>query len=856
MAILERLAQNQIVDETPKRNVVVSQAMELARRYRDRLISELPESQLDQLVTLPPRMRESKIAGWVTDMMREEGQLLPGEILSEIIDVVQNEMVGLGPLQPLLRDPSITEIMVNWVRRGEHDVEGYSRVYVERNGLVQSAPPEIRFENQAHLRHIIDRIVSPLGRRIDEASPRVDARLPEGHRVNAIIPPLAVDGPLLTVRKFRKLPFTELDLIERYETASAEMLAFLRACVRAKLNILVSGGTGSGKTTTLNVLASFISSDERIVTIEDAAELRFYENHPHVARLEARPPNVEGVGEVTIQELVRNALRMRPDRIIVGEVRGGEAWDMLQAMNTGHEGSLTTVHANSPRDSFSRLENMVMLAENAKQLPLQPIREQLVSAIDIVVQQNRLPGGKRKIVSISEVVGLRKGQIVMKDIFLFQQTGVGENGVVQGYFSPTGVIPTCLPRLREVLTTSEVQELEGIFSLEYFLRELGGGLIYDKSISEIMINAPDDIYVEQHGRLRKLSTQEIRQMGGTGIRHARQMEHIVATIAARRGRSADGLRPILDARLPDGSRVNAILPPLTHHRDIRDGQGNQEKESSPVITIRRFPEPLPISELLAKATLSEPMAAFLEVCIQINLNILISGGTGSGKTTLLNALSQFIPGDQRIVTIEDVVELQLRQPHWVRLETRPPDEFGEGEVTVRELVRNSLRMRPDRIIVGECRGAEALDMLLAMNTGHRGSMTTMHANSLPDAFYRLEMMTRMAAEARELSSPEIREQMSVLDLAVQVSRMPDGSRKIVSIAEVIKEPETGLTLRELFVFRPTGVSEDTVGQVEGYFQPTGTLPRFFDRAKAYGLHLPEGVFNKKQVVYAQGEKLA
>jgi pilus assembly protein CpaF len=853
MAILERLSQQRTAQENGRSKTAVTQAQELARRYRDRLISELPEAELDQLVSLPPRMRESKIAGWVTDMMREEGQLLPGDTLSEIIDIVQNEMVGLGPLQPLLRDSFVTEIMVNWVRRNETDHEGYSQVYIERNGLIQPAPPDIRFENQAHLRHIIDRIVSPLGRRIDEASPRVDARLPEGHRVNAIIPPLAVDGPILTIRKFRKLPFTDQDLVERYETLTVGMMTFLRACVRAKLNILVSGGTGSGKTTTLNVLSSFIAGQERIVTIEDAAELRFHESHPHVVRLEARPPNVEGEGEVTIRELVKNALRMRPDRIIVGEVRSGEALDMLQAMNTGHEGSMTTVHANSTYDAFSRLENMVMLAESARQLPLQPIREQLASAIHIVVQQSRLPGGKRKIVSISEVQGLRKGQVALKDIFLFQQTGVDENGMVQGYFSPTGVIPTSLSRLREALPAEEAQELEGIFSLDYFFRELGGELLNDKSISEIMINSPEDIYVEQYGRLRKLPLAEIQQLGGVGLRHARHLEHIVETIAARLGRRVDEQRPMVDARLPDGSRVNAILPPLALSRDVQVRAGENETENSPVITIRRFPKPLAIADLLQRATLTEAMTTFLQACIQIQLNILISGGTGSGKTTLLNVLSQFLPGDQRIITIEDVAELQLKQPHWVRLESRPTDEYGEGEVTIRDLVRNSLRMRPDRIIVGECRGAEALDMLQAMNTGHSGSMTTLHANSPLDAFYRLETMTRMAVEARELSSREIRAQMGVLDLVVQVGRLPDGSRKLVSIAEIAKHPETGLSLNEIFSFKQTGMTADTEPRVIGRFQATGHQPAFLERIQAYGISLPEQLFDPAAVVDVYGE---
>ena len=861
MAILDRLPQQRVGHEEIRttKKVALTLAQELARRYRDRLIGEKSEQELDKLVALPPRERESKIAGWVTEMMREEGQILPGATLSEIIDIVQNEMVGLGPLQPLLRDPNVTEILVNWMRRDENDQEGYSKVYIEQDGLIQQAPPEIRFENQAHLQHIINRIVDPLGRRIDKSSPRVDARLPEGHRVNAIIPPLALDGPLLTIRKFRRLPFTEYDLVERYETISPEMNAFLKACVQAKLNIMVSGGTGSGKTTTLNVLASHIPEHERIITIEDAAELRFHENHPHVARLESRPPNVEGKGEVTIHMLVRNSLRMRPDRIIVGEVRGGEALDMLQAMNTGHEGSMTTVHANSTRDAFSRVENMVMMAESAKQLPLQPIREQLANAINIVIQQNRLPGGKRKIVSISEVQGMRKGQIMIKDIFLFQQTGVDDSGVVEGYFTPTGVIPASLPRLKEALKAKEARQLEGLFSLEYFVRELGMKLMRDKSISEIMINSAEDIYIEQKGRLRKLTPEEIREFGGSGIRHAKHLEHIVETVAARLGRRVDTQRPMVDARLPDGSRVNAILPPLTLNREAHiSSDGKEEKPSSPVITIRRFPEPFKMSNLLQRASLSPDMADFLAASIRVKLNVLVSGGTGSGKTTLLNVLSAFIPEDERIITIEDVAELQLKQPHWIRLESRPADEFGEGATTIRDLVRNSLRMRPDRLVVGECRGSEALDMLQAMNTGHSGSMTTLHANSPQEAFLRLETMVRMAAEARELSSEEIRAQMAVLDLVVQTSRMPDGSRKIVSIAEVTQQGEIGQPMEPIFSFEQTDLEEkeSEATAVIGHFQPTGVQPQLLSKIHAYGISLSESAFEPNNKTYVHGETIS
>lgn len=347
-------------------------------------------------------------------------------IAAEMVD----EIIGYGPITPLLNDSEINEVMVN----------GPDQVYVERNGMLQLT--EVKFRDNDHVMNIIDRIVSPLGRRIDESMPMVDARLPDGSRVNAIIPPLSLNGPVITIRKFAKDPFTVEDLIE-FGTMTREMAEFIEACVKARLNIVVSGGTGSGKTTTLNVLSSFIPENERIVTIEDAAELQL--RQPHVITLESRPPNIEGKGAVSIRDLVRNALRMRPDRIIVGEVRSGEALDMLQAMNTGHDGSLTTGHANSPRDMLSRLETMVLMA--GMELPVRAIREQISSAIDLIIQQSRLRDGSRKITHITEVQGMEGEVITLQDIFIFFQTGVDENGKVKGYFKSTGIRPKFTERL-------------------------------------------------------------------------------------------------------------------------------------------------------------------------------------------------------------------------------------------------------------------------------------------------------------------------------------------------------------------------------------------------------------------------
>jgi pilus assembly protein CpaF len=375
--------------------------------------------------------RSTYVRQTVTNLLKKEEIPLSVSEKKQIIDSVVSNIIGLGPLDPLINDDSISEIMVN----------GPDQIYVEKKGRLYLTGT--KFKNDAQVMTVLDRIVSPLGRHVDESSPMVDARLKDGSRVNAIIPPLALNGPTITIRKFPKDSITAKDLIA-WKSASARMMMFLEACVKAKLNIIVSGGTGSGKTTLLGVLSAYIPDSERIVTIEDAAELRLQQSH--VVRLEARPANIEGKGRIAIKDLVVNALRMRPDRIIVGECRGGEALDMLQAMNTGHDGSLTTGHANSPRDMMSRLETMVMMS--GMELPSRAIREQIASAINIVVQQSRLPDGSRKITSISEILGMEKDEIVMQEIYKFIQTGLDENGKIIGKFAPTGVRPRCMNKLK------------------------------------------------------------------------------------------------------------------------------------------------------------------------------------------------------------------------------------------------------------------------------------------------------------------------------------------------------------------------------------------------------------------------
>ncbi|HEX8599564.1 MAG TPA: CpaF family protein [Chloroflexia bacterium] len=393
--------------------------VDLKNRVQQKLIAEL-DPKLDLSKTEEVRRQVEDIFNEILD---SENIILSRVDRARLFEAVAAEILGFGPIEPLLKDASISEVMVN----------GPKSVYIERHGRLEKT--NITFQNDEHVMRVIDRIVAPLGRRIDEASPYVDARLPDGSRVNAIIPPLALNGPVITIRKFSKDPLTVDDLI-RFGSVTPEMATFLKACVEARLNIIVSGGTGSGKTTTLNVLSHWIPADERIVTVENAAELQLRQDH--VVTLESRPANIEGKGEVSIRDLVINCLRMRPDRIVVGECRGGEALDMLQAMNTGHDGSLTTLHANSPRDALGRLETMCLMA--GMELPVRAIREQIASAVDLFVQQERMKDGTRKLTSVTEVQGMEGDVVVMQEIFLFEQTGL-EGGKIVGRMKPTGIRP-------------------------------------------------------------------------------------------------------------------------------------------------------------------------------------------------------------------------------------------------------------------------------------------------------------------------------------------------------------------------------------------------------------------------------
>ncbi len=421
---LDRLRMHRQVTTPPR-----DRLSELKKQVQDRLLAELDATSMDLTNTEEVR-RTIEVA--YSNILAQENIALSRQERERLLEQLVAEIIGYGPIQPFLLDEGITEVMVN----------GPNAVYIERDGKISKT--DVVFESEDHVMRIIDRIIAPLGRRCDESSPYVDARLPAGHRVNAIIRPLSLVGPCLTIRKFRRVPLS-IDEMIKLGTFTHELVSFLEACVRGRLNIVISGGTGSGKTTTLNVLSSFIPNDERIITIENAAELQLRQEH--VVTLESRPPNIEGRGEITIRNLVVNALRMRPDRIVVGEVRAEEALDMLQAMNTGHDGSMTTLHANSPRDAIARLETMCLMS--GMDLPLRAVREQVASAVDLIVHQERMRDGSRKVVSVTEVQGMEGDVVVLQDIFVFEIQSI-DHGKVIGQLRPTGVRPKFVEKLESL----------------------------------------------------------------------------------------------------------------------------------------------------------------------------------------------------------------------------------------------------------------------------------------------------------------------------------------------------------------------------------------------------------------------
>ncbi len=828
--------------------------------------------------------------------------------------IVQN-MIGYGLLEPLLNDDSLEEVMVVGTRKHVY-------VYHRKHGMCKT---NIIFDNDAEIEKIINRIARSIGRRVDLTSPLLDARLPDGSRVNATIPPVSLDGPSLTIRKFRKDPLTVVDIIN-FGTLTTELAAFLWLVAEGygvkPANFLVSGGTGSGKTTTLNCLGSFIPPTDRVISIEDTAELQL--PIEHWIRLETRPPNVEGKGEINMEMLLKNTLRMRPDRIIVGEVRGREARTLLAAMNTGQNGCLGTLHANTARETITRLTSAPM---NVPRI--------MIPSLDFIFMQNRFSyRGRtvRRITEIAEVVGIENGEVKLNIIYewdprddTIKPTGVpcmlksriaelrgvpleqvdeeiqrrkrvleymvennlrsiGDVGRIIGryYIDPDALLQELSGEVRreekerrkrgaylmliggaedeeekeEVLEQNEHRKIVRVESEKnprYLvpLPRLSGREkqlleeIEKRAVKEINIDPesiPDrkerkrvfmqrvlevierffpEVRLAKRKDMAKLvvnnmvgysllefllnddQLEEIMVIG-TGkpvfVNHRdfgncktnlvfdtdEEIVRIIEKIAASVGRRVDKSSPLLDARLPDGSRVNATIPPIS-----LDG---------PTITIRKFrSQPLTVVNLIEFRTLNVEVAAYLWLVVEgLGIkpgNVLAAGGAGSGKTTTLNVLCSFIPETERVITIEDTAELTLPVEHVVRLETRPPNVEGEGEVTMDDLVKNTLRMRPDRIIVGEVRGREARTLFTAMNTGHDGCMGTVHANSAKETLIRL---TNPPMEVPEIMLP-------ALDLILMQNKIYHENRtlrRITEVAEVVSDEKGGVNLNNVYEWDP------------------------------------------------------
>jgi flagellar protein FlaI len=811
-------------------------------------------------------------------------------------ELVVQDMIGLGMLEPLLEDDTLEEIMVLGVKKRVY-------VYHRKYGMCKT---NVIFEEEEDVVNLITKIARTIGRRIDAKMPLLDARLPDGSRVNATLPPVSLDGPSLTIRKFRVSPYTIVDLIN-FGTLPPEVAAFLWLVVEGHgakpINLLISGGTSSGKTTTLNCMGSFIPSSDRVITIEDTAELRLPVEH--WIRLETRPPNIEGKGEVSMDVLLKNSLRMRPDRIIVGEVRGIEANTLVAAMNTGHDGSMGTVHANSARETITRLTN-----------PPMGVPMVMMPSLNMILMQNKFTyDGKmvRRITEIAEIRGMRDGEVDLSVVYVWDP----KDDMVK----PTGRSILALKKIAALkgITLEEIQEeirrrrrvidymvRKGIRRIrevgevinEYYvnpeglLRKIDKGVhmtpapeerILEKGKNYRIIKRDDEktpIYIipvpeisyadrdllaeveattisdieldpttiKDREKAEELLTRRVLEVirdrypelsparrkafarmivpnilgyglldhllrddsleevmvAGTGkpvyvyhreygacrtnivFNEDREILRIIEKIARSVGRRIDRAVPLMDARLPDGSRVNATIPPISLN--------------GPTITIRKFKkDPLTVINLIEFGTFSLEVAAYLWLVVEgMGIkpgNIIAAGGSSSGKTTTLNCLASFIPSTERVITIEDTAELQLPIEHTIRLETRLPNIEGEGEITMDELVKNALRMRPDRIVVGEVRGKEARTLFTAMNTGHDGCMSTIHANSAR------ETITRLTNPP--MNVPGV--MLPALNVILMQDRIPtEGKvlRRIIEIAEVIKTGRGKIRLRNFYEWNP------------------------------------------------------
>jgi flagellar protein FlaI len=905
-----------------------------------------------------PKKRKETFFKEVMALIEQKYPDVPATKARAFTNLIVHDMVGYGLLEPLLEDDALEEVMIVGTKKRVY-------VYHRKHGMCKT---NIVFRDDQEIVNIIDRIARSIGRRIDLSSPLLDARLPDGSRVNATVPPVSLEGPSLTIRKFKADPFTVVDIIN-FGTLTPELAAFLWLVVEGfgvkPANILVSGGTGSGKTTTLNCLGSFIPSTDRVISIEDTAELQLPVTH--WVRLETRPPNIEGRGEVSMDMLLKNTLRMRPDRIIVGEVRGSEAMTLLAAMNTGQNGCLGTIHANTAKETITRLTSAPMKVPTV-----------MIPSLNLILMQNRFTyRGKvvRRITEIAEIAGIERGKIQLNIIYEWDPR--------DDTVKPTGTPSTVKKKIADLRGVSltevdeEIKRREGVlrYMIDNELRSI-------KDVGRIINNyyiSPQDLFAEMEGRapaeaeeepieekgygflgrvLRKVKEGEaskdvveqderhmiIREKGeknpkyvvplpplskkeknllmeiekkaiseikvdpatigkkearktftkkvleimqkhypevgpskrkdfadlivqnmigyglleplleddaleevmvvGTGIpvyvNHRihgtcktnisfdsdEETLRIIEKIASSVGRRIDKATPLLDARLEDGSRVNSTIPPISI--------------MGPTLTIRKFrKDPLTIVDLINFRTLDTKVGAYLWIIVEgFGIkpgNILAAGGSGCGKTTTLNCLCSFIPSTDRVITIEDTAELHLPLEHCIRLETRPPNVEGQGEVTMDDLVKNTLRMRPDRIIVGEVRGSEARTLFTAMNTGHDGCMGTVHSNSARETIIRLTNPP--------MNVPEI--MLPALDLILMQNKIyMDGKtiRRITEIAEVVGSEKEKLTLNNVYEWDP---KEDSL-------KPTGvpsTLKQKIARLKGVSMEeLEEEIENRERVL--------